>query len=86
MPIGADRVSAPSAPTGGPVLEVDALTKRFGKVTAVDAVSFSVARGATAALLGANGAGKTTTIAMILGLLLPSAQEQFLVAQRARDE
>ena len=56
----------------GPVLEVEALTKRFGKFTAVDAVSFSVARGATAALLGANGAGKTTTIAMILGLLLPS--------------
>ena len=57
----------------GPVLEVEALTKRFGKFTAVDAVSFSVARGVTAALLGANGAGKTTTMAMILGLLLPSA-------------
>ena len=57
----------------GPVLEVDALTKRFGTITAVDAVSFAVARGTTAALLGANGAGKTTTMAMILGLLLPSA-------------
>ena len=57
----------------GPVLEVEALTKRFGAVTAVDAVSFSVARGSTAALLGANGAGKTTTMAMIMGLLLPSA-------------
>ena len=56
-----------------PVLEVEALTKRFGAVTAVDAVSFSVARGSAAALLGANGAGKTTTMAMILGLLLPSA-------------
>ena len=55
------------------MLEVDALTKRFGKFTAVDAVGFTVARGTTAALLGANGAGKTTTIAMILGLLLPSA-------------
>ena len=57
----------------GPVLEVEGLTKRFGKVTAVDSVSFTVGRGATAALLGANGAGKTTTMAMILGLLLPSA-------------
>ena len=57
----------------GPVLEVDALTKRFGALRAVDAVSFAVARGTTAALLGANGAGKTTTMAMILGLLLPSA-------------
>ena len=57
----------------GAVLAVEALTKRFGPVTAVDGVSFSVPPGATAALLGANGAGKTTTMAMILGLLLPSA-------------
>ena len=57
----------------GPVLEVEALTKRFGDVTAVDAVSFAVERGSTAALLGANGAGKTTTMAIVLGLLLPSA-------------
>ncbi len=55
-----------------PVLEVDALTKRYGKVLAVDTVSFAVDRGTTVALLGANGAGKTTTMAMIMGLLLPS--------------
>ena len=55
-----------------PVLEVEALTKRFGRAMVVDAVSFAVAHGSTAALLGANGAGKTTTMAMILGLLLPS--------------
>ncbi len=55
------------------VLEVERLTKRFGAATAVDALSFSVARGQTVGLLGANGAGKTTTMAMILGLLLPSA-------------
>ena len=56
----------------GPVIEVDALTKRYGEVLAVDAVSFAVARGTTVALLGANGAGKTTTMAMIMGLLLPN--------------
>ena len=55
------------------MLEVDALTKRFGAVCAVDSVSFAVGRGTTAALLGANGAGKTTTMAMILGLVQPSA-------------
>ncbi len=55
------------------MLEVDGLTKRFGTVCAVDSVSFAVARGATAALLGANGAGKTTTMAMILSLVQPSA-------------
>jgi ABC-2 type transport system ATP-binding protein len=42
-------------------------------VLAVDGLSFAVAAGATTGLLGANGAGKTTTIAMLLGLLQPSA-------------
>ncbi|WP_119461598.1 ABC transporter ATP-binding protein [Rhodospirillaceae bacterium SYSU D60014] len=56
-----------------PVIKVDSLTKRFDAVTAVDGVSFSVAAGATVALLGGNGAGKTTTISMLLGLLLPTA-------------
>ena len=55
------------------VIDVSALTKRFGAVAAVDAISFSVPRGATVALLGGNGAGKTTTISMLLGLLVPTA-------------
>jgi len=55
------------------VIDVSALTKRFGTVAAVDAISFSVSRGATVALLGGNGAGKTTTISMLLGLLLPTS-------------
>jgi ABC-2 type transport system ATP-binding protein len=42
-------------------------------VVAVDRLSFAVPAGTTTALLGANGAGKTTTIAMMLGLLAPSA-------------
>ncbi len=54
-------------------IKVDGLTKRFNGVTAVDAVSFRIARGSTTALLGGNGAGKTTTIAMLLGLMLPTA-------------
>ncbi|MGB8274737.1 MAG: ABC transporter ATP-binding protein [Alphaproteobacteria bacterium] len=55
------------------VIEVHGLTKRYGDVLAVDCIDFTVARGATAALLGGNGAGKTTTLAMLLGLLLPSS-------------
>ena len=55
-----------------PAITVHGLTKRFGSVTAVDAVSFDIAAGTTTGLLGGNGAGKTTTIAMLLGLLLPS--------------
>jgi ABC-2 type transport system ATP-binding protein len=54
-------------------IEVDGLTKRYGEVLAVDDLSFAVPAGTTTALLGANGAGKTTTIAMLLGLLAPTA-------------
>ena len=56
-----------------PAIVVSNLAKRFDKTVAVDDVSFTVAAGATAALLGGNGAGKTTTLSMLLGLLLPSS-------------
>jgi ABC-2 type transport system ATP-binding protein len=49
------------------------LTRRFGKFTAVDAVSFEVSRGEVFGFLGANGAGKTTVIRMLCGLLKPTA-------------
>jgi ABC-2 type transport system ATP-binding protein len=54
-------------------IAVDGLTKRYGETLAVDGISFTVPRGATVGLLGGNGAGKTTTIAMLLGLLIPTA-------------
>ncbi len=54
-------------------IRVEGLTKRYGDVTAVEGLSFQVGRGETLGLLGGNGAGKTTTIAMLLGLLIPSA-------------
>ena len=56
-----------------PAIQAESLTKRYGEVLAVDALSFQVEPGTTLGLLGGNGAGKTTTIAMLLGLLLPSA-------------
>ncbi len=52
---------------------IEGLSKRYGATLAVDDVSFTVAAGAIVGLLGGNGAGKTTTIAMLLGLLIPSA-------------
>jgi ABC-2 type transport system ATP-binding protein len=55
------------------VIEVDALTRRFGDFTAVDAVSFGVDAGEIFGFLGPNGAGKTTTIRMLTGLLAPTA-------------
>ena len=56
-----------------PAIDVRSLTKRFGAFTAVDGVSFTVARGQIFGFLGANGAGKSTTIRMLCGLLAPSA-------------
>src|SRR5437588_8611681 len=55
------------------VILVENLVKRYGKTIAVYGISFAVERGVTAALLGGNGAGKTTTLAILLGLLLPTA-------------
>jgi len=49
------------------------LTKRFKKITAVDGVNFTVHQGEVFGFLGPNGAGKTTTIAMLLGLVRPTA-------------
>ncbi len=54
-------------------VEVCGLTKVFDGTVAVDGVSFRVARGELVGFLGPNGAGKTTTIAMLLGLIEPTA-------------
>ena len=59
--------------TGEMVIETDGLTKRFGKITAVDDLSMEVHRGRIYGLLGPNGSGKTTTMGMLLGLLRPTA-------------
>ena len=56
-----------------PAIQVDRLSKRYGKIQAVDGIDFAVPVGATHALLGGNGAGKTTTLSMLLGLLLPTS-------------
>jgi ABC-2 type transport system ATP-binding protein len=52
-------------------IKVSDLKKSYGELTAVDGVSFEVARGETFGLLGPNGAGKSTTIGMIVGALRP---------------
>ena len=55
-----------------PTVVVENLTKRFDAFTAVDRVSFTVARGEIFGFLGPNGAGKTTTIKMLTGLVSPT--------------
>jgi ABC-2 type transport system ATP-binding protein len=60
-------------PVSPVAIEVDELTKRFGPVTAVDAMSFAVHPGHVTGFLGPNGAGKTTTMRVILGLDAPTS-------------
>ncbi|HMJ85587.1 MAG TPA: ABC transporter ATP-binding protein [Vicinamibacterales bacterium] len=57
------------------MLQVSHLRKTFGKLVAVDDVSFKVDRGQLVGLLGPNGAGKTTTVSMIAALLTPEKGE-----------
>ena len=56
-----------------PAIALEGLTKRFGDRTAVDGLTAEIPRGAVAGFIGPNGAGKTTTMAMLLGLVAPTA-------------
>ncbi|HZI42303.1 MAG TPA: ABC transporter ATP-binding protein, partial [Gemmatimonadaceae bacterium] len=55
------------------MINLAALTKRYGSFTAVDRIDLSVPRGELFGFLGPNGAGKTTTLRMIAGILRPTA-------------
>ena len=55
------------------MIRLNALTKKYGKFTAVDGIDLEVPRGELFGLLGPNGAGKTTTIRMIAGILRPTS-------------
>ncbi len=57
------------------VLSATGMVKRYGDLTAVGGVGFSIEEGETFGLLGPNGAGKTTSISMVAGLLEPDAGE-----------
>lgn len=60
-------------PSAVKAIETSSLTKRFGDVTAVDDLSFTVDEGEVFGFLGPNGAGKSTTINMLLGYMSPTA-------------
>jgi heme exporter protein A len=57
--------------TSTPAIVAEGLSRRFGAVTALDDVSFSIAAGGRVALLGANGAGKSTLLAVLSSLATP---------------
>ena len=70
-----------SASAAAPDVEIIGVTKRFGTVTAVDAMDLSIARGTFYSLLGPSGCGKTTTLRMIAGFEQPTEGEILLAGQ-----
>ncbi len=64
------------------VVRTDGLTKRYGRITAVEGVGLEIAPGELFGFLGPNGAGKTTTIRMLLGLVHPTSGTVELLGRR----
>ncbi|WP_281894247.1 ABC transporter ATP-binding protein [Phytohabitans aurantiacus] len=67
------------------MIEVCDLSKRYGRVVAVDGLSFTVRPGVVTGFLGPNGAGKSTTMRMMLGLDRPSGGDVRIDGERYRD-
>ena len=60
------------------IVEVKNLSKKYGKISAVDGISFEVKNGEVFGMLGPNGAGKTTTVEIIEGIRRPDKGETFI--------
>jgi ABC-2 type transport system ATP-binding protein len=61
------------------------LTKRYGEVTAIEELTFTLHRGSITGFVGPNGAGKTTTLRLLLGLAEPTAGHALVLGHRYRD-
>jgi ABC-2 type transport system ATP-binding protein len=68
-----------------PTLEIAGLTKQFGKIRALDDLSFVVPAGRVTGFLGPNGAGKTTTLRCLLGLVTPTSGTATIGGRGYRD-
>lgn len=66
-------ITRPAAPARSPLAHLDSVTKRYGKITALENLSLSLYPGEVVALLGPNGAGKTTAVRLLLGLVAPTS-------------
>ncbi|HEX6309331.1 MAG TPA: ABC transporter ATP-binding protein [Longimicrobiales bacterium] len=67
------------------IIEVSELTKRYGRLTAVDRISFTVEKGQVFGFLGPNGSGKTTTIGLLLGIVRPDGGAIRLFGEHGMD-
>jgi len=81
--VSAESLLAAEAPRGAPAMALDlvGVTKRFGGVTAVDGVTWSVEEGSAVGIIGPNGAGKSTLLKLIAGLLRPDQGRVCLFGQ-----
>jgi ABC-2 type transport system ATP-binding protein len=84
-PFPAPASSAPGTDAAPVVLRTAGLKKQYGRVTAVQDISIAVQQGDVFGFLGPNGSGKTTTVAMILGLIEPTAGNVELFGQTTKD-
>jgi ABC-2 type transport system ATP-binding protein len=80
MPFGVVPDTVTAMPE--PVVSVDALTKRFGDLVAVDDLTFHLDAGTVTGFLGPNGAGKTTTLRILLGLAAPTSGTALVFGRR----
>ena len=69
-----------------PIIDVHNISKRFGEITAVEALNLQVEEGEVLGFLGPNGAGKTTTIRMLAGIIAPTSGYAEIAGQRTDGE
>jgi ABC-2 type transport system ATP-binding protein len=67
-------------------IEIEGLTKRFGRLTAVDGVTFKVNKGEVLGFLGPNGAGKSTTMRMLAGFVTPTSGRAWIQGHDVQDD
>jgi putative spermidine/putrescine transport system ATP-binding protein len=82
---GAEAQYGSAAAHDGSAVRFNAVTKRFGKVTALDDVSMSIRQGEFMTLLGPSGCGKTTLLNLAAGFLGPDAGEILIAGERMND-
>jgi branched-chain amino acid transport system ATP-binding protein len=83
--VGTAHVTQSSATDGGGLLRLDRVSRHFGKLQAVQDVSFAMNEGELRALIGPNGAGKTTFFNLITGFVPPTSGDIWFDAENIRD-
>lgn len=78
-------VAVPHRDASNPVLEMRSVTRRYGKLTALDSLTMTVARGSIHGFIGPNGAGKTTAFSLVAGFLRPNSGDILICGRPASE-